>query len=89
MRIANQPEPNWPTHPRTIERLYHLADKVGRARGLNDVCDAAIEAIVEIVGAQRTSDLMFDEHGVMRFKAWRGLSDAYRVPRLTATPVDG
>ena len=28
--------------------------------------------------ADRASILLFDEDGLMRFKAWRGLSDGYR-----------
>jgi len=73
MSIQLQPPPD------VIERLYHLADRVGRASGLDDLCEAALDAIVQIVGVERASILMFDEHQVMRFRAWRGLSDAYRV----------
>ena len=65
--------------PDVLERLYHLADRVGRARGLEDVCEAALDAIVDLVGAERSSILMFDERQVMRFKAWRGLSASYRA----------
>src|SRR5215813_11389390 len=39
----------------SIERLYQFADKVSRAQGLDEVCDAAVEGIVEIVSAQRAS----------------------------------
>ena len=66
-------------HLRTIEGLYRLADRVGRAPGLDEVCEAAVDAIVEIAGAPRASILVFDDQGVMRFKAWRGLSPAYRA----------
>ena len=65
--------------PDVIERLYHLAHRLGRAGGLEDVCDAALDAITEIVGAERASILLFDHYGVMRFKAWRGLSATYRA----------
>ena len=41
--------------PDVIERLYHLAHRLGRAGGLEDVCDAALDAITEIVGAERAS----------------------------------
>jgi PAS domain S-box-containing protein len=64
---------------RTLEQLYRLADTIGRAQGLNDVCEAAVEAIVEMAGIPRASVLIFDADGVMRFKAWRGLSAAYRA----------
>ena len=78
-----QTEQNLQHHLRTLERFYRLADTIARADGLIEVCEAAVDAIVDIAGAQRASVLVFDEHGVMRFKAWRGLSEAYR------TAVDG
>ncbi len=39
---------------------------------------AAVEAVVTTVGADRAALLLYDADGVMRFKAWRGLSDDYR-----------
>jgi PAS domain S-box-containing protein len=61
-----------------LEALYRLADRVGRAKDPADVCDAAVEAIMA-GGADRASVLVFDDDGVMRFRAWRNLSDAYRA----------
>ena len=61
-----------------LEALYHLADRVGRAKDLPSVCEAAIASIMA-VGAARASVLLFDETGVMRFRAWRNLSDRYRA----------
>jgi PAS domain S-box-containing protein len=60
-----------------LEALYHLADRVGRAKDVVSVCEAAIEAIMA-VGASRASVLLFDDGGVMRFRAWRNLSEGYR-----------
>ena len=60
-----------------LEVLYHLADQVNRAKDLVAVCDAAVDAIVA-VGAARSSILLFDDAGVMRFQAWRNLSETYR-----------
>src|SRR5581483_8617543 len=34
---------------------------------------------VETLGCRRASILLFDDAGVMRFVAWRGLSDHYRA----------
>jgi PAS domain S-box-containing protein len=65
----------------TIERLeilYRLTDEVGRAKSLEEVCEAAVEAIMA-TGAARASVLTFDGAGVMRFCAWKNLSDAYRA----------
>jgi PAS domain S-box-containing protein len=66
-------------HLHRLERLYQLAALIGRAQGLDEICDAAVDAIVQIVRIQRASILVFDESGVMRFRAWRGLSDGYRA----------
>ena len=38
----------------------------------------AVDAVVTTLGVDRASLLLFDPDGVMRFKAWRGLSDGYR-----------
>ncbi|HVZ13081.1 MAG TPA: HWE histidine kinase domain-containing protein [Bauldia sp.] len=58
--------------------LYRLTDRLYRARNLADVYDAALDTIVEGLGCGRASVLLFDETGVMRFVAWRGLSQQYR-----------
>jgi signal transduction histidine kinase/CheY-like chemotaxis protein len=61
-----------------LEALYHLADRVGRAKDVASVCEAAIASIMA-VGASRASVLLLDDAGVMRFQAWRNLSDRYRA----------
>ncbi|MGH7391765.1 MAG: PAS domain S-box protein [Candidatus Rokuibacteriota bacterium] len=66
-------------HVRTLEVLYRLADHVGRARGVTEVCDAAVDAIMAAGRADRASLLVLDETGRMRFRDWRGLSDRYRA----------
>lgn len=58
--------------------LYRLTDRLYRARSERDVYDAALDAIVGALGCSRASILLFDKGGVMRFVAWRGLSDDYR-----------
>lgn len=58
--------------------LYRLTDRLYRARGLEQVYAASLDAICETLGCSRASILRFDSAGVMRFVAWRGLSDAYR-----------
>ena len=37
-----------------------------------------LDGVVRLLDVQRASILTFDDEGVMRFRAWRGLSDAYR-----------
>lgn len=60
------------------EMLHHLAKEVIRADNAAQVFQAALDAIEAALGAKRSSILAFDDAGVMRFKAWRGLSQAYR-----------
>ncbi|MHB2169711.1 PAS domain S-box protein [Alsobacter sp. R-9] len=58
--------------------LYRLTDRLYRAVSLADVFDAALDIICEAMGCSRASILLFDDDGVMRFVAWRGLSEVYR-----------
>ena len=58
--------------------LYELVSKVNRAAAMPDILEAAIEAICRCQDASRASILQYDSDKVMRFKAWRGLSDEYR-----------
>jgi PAS domain S-box-containing protein len=66
-------------HVQTVELLYHLADLMGRAQRVESVCQAAVDAVMAIGRADRASILLFDDDGVMRFKAWKGLSADYRA----------
>jgi PAS domain S-box-containing protein len=58
--------------------LYTLADQLHRRNAMNGIFDAALDAILGALQCDRASILLFDEAGVMRFVAWRGISDAYR-----------
>jgi PAS domain S-box-containing protein len=58
--------------------LFRITDSLHRAQSLADVYDSALDAILRALPCQRASILLFDEAGVMRFVAWRGLSEAYR-----------
>ncbi|MDB5539004.1 MAG: domain S-box protein [Devosia sp.] len=58
--------------------LLRLTDRLYRVDSLDDVFGAALDAITELLGCERASILLFDDLGVMRFVAWRKLSDAYR-----------
>ena len=58
--------------------LYEFTDRLYRARSERDICDAALNAISRALQCERSSILTFDHSGVMRFIAWRGLSDDYR-----------
>jgi signal transduction histidine kinase len=58
--------------------LHRLSDAANRSVDPSAIFEAALDAIVEILGVPRCSILTFDDAGVMRFRAWRGLSDEYR-----------
>ena len=58
--------------------MYEFTDRLYRARSERDICDAALNAISRALQCERSSILTFDHSGVMRFIAWRGLSDDYR-----------
>lgn len=61
-----------------LRALYRLTDRLYRAGSLDDVYDAALDAIIDTLGCGRASVLLFDAQGVMQFVAWRGLSESYR-----------
>jgi PAS domain S-box-containing protein len=63
---------------RRQQLLYELADAVNRAEPVSSQYETALDAMIGAVAADRASVLLFDQDGVMRFKAWRGLSDEYR-----------
>jgi PAS domain S-box-containing protein len=58
--------------------FFRLTDRLYRARTLAEGYEVALDAITELLGCERASILRFDNKGVMRFVAWRGLSDGYR-----------
>jgi signal transduction histidine kinase len=60
------------------ELLYGLAAAVNRAESAEEVFEAALDAIERALLTARSSILVFDESGKMRFRAWRGLSSTYR-----------
>jgi PAS domain S-box-containing protein len=57
---------------------YELAEAVNRADALDELYRKALDVITGALNADRGSILLFDADGVMRFKAWRNLSDGYR-----------
>ncbi|HUR68428.1 MAG TPA: PAS domain S-box protein [Candidatus Thermoplasmatota archaeon] len=61
-----------------LRALYELSDRASRSASVEDVVEATLDAIVRTGLAERASVLLFDADDVMRFKASRGLSEAYR-----------
>jgi len=58
--------------------LFELAEAVNHADALSQLYERALDSIIQALGADRASILLFDDDGVIRFKAWRGLSEQYR-----------
>jgi signal transduction histidine kinase len=63
---------------RQIQSLYLLTDRLQRATDIDDIYTAALDAILSGLRCDRASILLYDDSQVMRFVAWRGLSDEYR-----------
>jgi len=59
--------------------LFQLADELHRAESLEQVYDAALDAISQALQVGRASILLLNDSGKMRFVRWRGLSDEYRA----------
>ena len=59
--------------------LFNLTDRLYRAWRLDEVYDAAFDAMVDTLGCTRAAILLFDLNGTMRFAASRGLSADYRA----------
>ncbi|MGZ5568346.1 MAG: PAS domain S-box protein, partial [Limisphaerales bacterium] len=63
----------------TQERaIYELAMRVNRAADISDIFEAAVDAVKRSQSADRSSVLVYDDQGVMRFKSSRGLSAEYQ-----------
>ncbi|HXC35086.1 MAG TPA: response regulator [Candidatus Acidoferrales bacterium] len=59
--------------------LFALVARVNSAPSLSEICEAALETIFQCQDADRAALLLTDSQGMMmKFKAWRGLSDEYR-----------
>jgi signal transduction histidine kinase len=67
-----------PTNRQLAVRLA-VSRALGRTRDLDDVYSAALATLAECLNVSRASVLLFDPDGVMRFKAYRGLSVQYRI----------
>jgi PAS domain S-box-containing protein len=55
-----------------------LTDAISRTTKVEEIYHAALDALRDGLGTERSAILLFDADGVMRFKAWRGLSETYR-----------
>lgn len=58
--------------------LYQFVDRLHRAKSPSEIHEAGLDTVLQALRCDRAAVLLFDTAGVMRFVAWRGLSDAYR-----------
>jgi PAS domain S-box-containing protein len=56
-----------------------LTRAISSAASPEDIYTAALDALANALNVSRAAVLLFDPDGVMRFKAWRGLSNTYRT----------
>jgi PAS domain S-box-containing protein len=63
---------------RRLRTLYKLLAALSHARALEDVYHAALTSLLEATTADRAAILLFDEDGIIRFKAVHGLSTEYQ-----------
>jgi K+-sensing histidine kinase KdpD len=61
------------------ELLFELVGVANRASQLGEVYPATLDALARGLRVERAAVLLFDPDGVLRFKAWRGLSEKYRM----------
>ncbi|MCK6547358.1 ATP-binding protein [Myxococcota bacterium] len=61
-----------------LEAVYEVTRRIAGASTIDEVCQAAVDTLLEAVPGRRCSMLLFDDEGVMRFRAWRGISEPYR-----------
>ena len=69
-----------------IQACLRLTQAISATRTVEDIYAAALDALGHALGVARASILLFDSDGVMRFKAWRGISSEYRQAVEGHTP---
>jgi len=69
-----------------LRTIYHLSHAVSRAEALEQIYTETFDSIERALGASRASILLLDPDGVMRFKAWKGISEGYRSMTEGHTP---
>jgi PAS domain S-box-containing protein len=69
-----------------MQAFLGLMESVSRAQTASQVYEAALDCVSQALDVERAAILLFDPDGVMRFKAWRGLSERYRTAVEGHTP---
>jgi PAS domain S-box-containing protein len=61
-----------------LQALYQMTEAISRAVKIEEIYEEALNSLQRVLKVDRAAVLICDADGVMRFKAWRGLSDDYR-----------
>ena len=61
-----------------VDALYRVAEAISRATTLDELLAEATDILIEATAADRAAVLLYDDEQVLRFRASRGLSAAYR-----------
>jgi PAS domain S-box-containing protein len=61
-----------------LQAIYQLTDSINRANNIETIYQEALNVLTGTLKTDSASILTFDPDGVMRFKAWCGISDWYR-----------
>src|SRR5262245_36404788 len=62
-----------------LQALFDLAGVASFAQEPEEIYRAALQSLRRATEADRAGVLIFDPDGIIRFKAWHGLSDGYRA----------
>jgi PAS domain S-box-containing protein len=86
---VGEPHPKSPREavdPFPAAVLYRFTDRLYRAETINQIYDAALDAIIAALGCDRASILLFNDNNIMQFVASRGLSPEYCAAVTGHTP---
>jgi PAS domain S-box-containing protein len=61
-----------------LQTMYRMTAALTAAPGLDAIYREALDCLCDAMQTNRASVLLMDPDGVMRFKAWRSLSEGYR-----------
>ncbi|MBH0176622.1 MAG: PAS domain S-box protein [Nitrospira sp.] len=61
----------------SLQAIFHMTVALSRASTLEDIYEQGIDGVQQALKVDRASILLFDDAGVMKYKASRGLSKEY------------
>jgi PAS domain S-box-containing protein len=79
-------QPAVPSETERFRTLYQLLADLSRATALEDVYEAALTSLLRATEADRAAILLFDDDGLIRFKAARTLSVDYQAAATGHSP---